>query len=182
MRVPNISYGEDDEESHDFDEVKDDPSSETSISSTKDGSKERSEVSARKETALFAGSATKILSSFEEIVQDKIAAVGSLALAATMYTANNNITLPFVALDSFQERAAVAKSLSEAIFIGMYPVVLNENRYEWEKFAQDHFYNICNEAIVYQSKKGNSPFSDGLNPSFKLERNLLHSTLELKLP
>ncbi|KAG7341693.1 PAS domain containing protein [Nitzschia inconspicua] len=195
-----------------LDEGKDDPSSETSVSSAKEGL-EPSEGFAGKETALvfrlrvlvilallsaaaavsavvykitadseadefesqFAGSATKILSSFENIVQDKIAAVGSLALAATIYTANNNITWPFVALDSFQERAAIAKSLSDAIFIGMYPIVFDENRTAWEEFAQDHFYHFCNEAIIYQNKKGVSPFGDKVNPLLQTQEELAAS-------
>ncbi|KAG7358627.1 hypothetical protein IV203_015216 [Nitzschia inconspicua] len=205
----NAAYIEENKSPHasqnasNFDEGKDDRSSETSVSSAKEGSKDPSEAFAGKETVLvfrlrvlvilallsaaiavsavvykityeseedefetqFAGSATKILSSFENIVQDKIAAVGSLALAATIYTANNNITWPLFALDSFQERAAIAKSLSDAIFIGMYPVIFDENRSAWEQFAQDHFYDICDEAIVYQSKKGVSPFGDKCHPS-----------------
>ncbi|KAG7358992.1 family 3 adenylate cyclase [Nitzschia inconspicua] len=216
MKVPNISQHEDEESPHachddrDFDEVKDDISSETSISSTKDGSKEPSEVLAGKETVMvlrlrilvilallsaavavsavvykitsdseqdefesqFAGSAAKILSSFELIVQDKIAAVGSLALAATIFTANNNITWPFVTLDSFQERAAVAKSLSKAIFIGVLPAVFDENRDEWEEFAQDHFYSICDEAIAYQNNKGISPFGDQTVPFLQTREEL----------
>jgi hypothetical protein len=192
------------------DDGKDDRSSETSVSSYKEGSKEPNETLAGKETTLvfrlrvlvilallsasiavsavvykitsdgeqdefesqFSGGASKILSSFEDIVKEKIAAVGSLAVAATIYTANNNITWPFVALDSFPERAAVAKSLSDAIFIGMYPVVYDENRVAWEEFAQDHFYEMCSESITYQSKVGISPFGESVNPLLQTQEEL----------
>jgi hypothetical protein len=116
----------------------------------------------------FAGSAGKILASFEDIVRQKIAAVGSLAVAATLHNAHNNVTWPFVTLDSFPERAAVAKSLSGAIFIGMYPVVFDENRDAWEVYAQDHFFEVCEEMFIYQSQVGISPFGEKETHSSKL--------------
>jgi hypothetical protein len=120
----------------------------------------------------FAGSASKILASFEAIVKEKIAAVGSLAVAATLHTIHNNVTWPFVTLDSFPERAAVAKSLSGAIFIGMLPVVVDENRDAWEKYAQDHFFEYCDDIIAYQNQIGISPFGDKVNPFLQTREEL----------
>jgi hypothetical protein len=121
----------------------------------------------------FAGSATRILASFEDIVKEKIAAVGSLAVAATLHTAHNNLTWPFVMLDSFPERAAVAKSLSGAIFIGLYPIVFDENRDAWENYIKDHFFEYCEESIVYQNNAGISPFGDKKPPYLQTREELV---------
>ena len=112
----------------------------------------------------FEGSAQKIISSFENVVAEKIAAVASLAVAATIYTAENDITWPYVVLDSFMERAATAKTLSDAIFLGMYPMVTEETREGWEEFSVNNFFPSADSALDYQTKAGIDPFGDVVNP------------------
>lgn len=84
----------------------------------------------------FEGAAEKIIESFLEIVDSKLAAVSSLGVASIAHGVDHIRTWPFVTLSSFQQRSATARSQSDALYVHMNPLVREEDRVAWEVFSQ----------------------------------------------
>ena len=80
-----------------------------------------------------------------DIINDKMGAAGSLVVAITAHGVDHERSWPFVALSSFQERAASVKRLSGALYIGINPLVKDEVRGEWEFYS-----NFEKDAEWYQ--------------------------------
>jgi len=97
--------------------------------------------------------AIRITKSFEDILQQKIAAVAALGVTITASVLETNSTWPFVDIKNFQERSASARSLSGALALQMLPVVTNETRAGWEEFISRHTGWISG-AFEYQTKNG----------------------------
>lgn len=53
----------------------------------------------------------------------------------TAYANRTSSTWPFVTLNDFQERAASVRSLSEALMVGMIPVIEKENLNAWGSYS-----------------------------------------------
>ena len=85
----------------------------------------------------YKGLADTVLRAFEDIITQKLGAISSVGVAAIAHGVDNNQSWPFLALSSFQERSATARSLSGAIFISLNPVVSDPQRADWEKFVVD---------------------------------------------
>ena len=81
--------------------------------------------------------ADTVLRAFEDIITQKLGAISSVGVAAIAHGVDANQSWPFLALSSFQERSATARSLSGAIFVSLNPVVSDPQRAEWEKFVVD---------------------------------------------
>ncbi|CAB9511628.1 Receptor-type guanylate cyclase gcy [Seminavis robusta] len=102
----------------------------------------------------FEGASTKILTSFEEIVDRKLSAIGSLGLQASLFAASQpNQSWPCVTINDFQIRAAVTRELSGALFTRLIPVVVEETREKWETYAVQNFGWIKN-AEAYNDENG----------------------------
>lgn len=125
--------------------------------------------------AHFEGGAEKIVSSFEAIIQEKLGAVGSLCLAFTAQGKNLNVAnvgagpdggasavdadaittstnghlWPFVTMDSFQERAASARILSNVLHMSLLPIVTEDNREAWEAYSVQNA-DWYSEGFAYQ--------------------------------
>jgi hypothetical protein len=77
----------------------------------------------------YDGAASKVLTSFAEIVRGKFSAIGSLALQCSQYVqAQPNATWPNVVVADFQNRAYVARVLSGAIFTQVISIVTDAER------------------------------------------------------
>ena len=107
----------------------------------------------------FEGSAEKVLSSFGDIVETKIGAAGSLALAITTHVSETNKTFPFATVDSFRQKAAAARSLSEAIAFCTFPYITNETRSDWESYSQKNWEWIYHD-LKHQELPENNPFKE----------------------
>ena len=79
--------------------------------------------------------ADTVLRAFEDIITQKLGAISSVGVAAIAHGVDANQSWPFLALSSFQERSATARSLSGAIFVSLNPVVKDPQRADWEKFV-----------------------------------------------
>ena len=86
--------------------------------------------------AQYDESAFTIVTSFEEIAAQQLAAIGSLSVAATLYARSQpNTTWPFVTLNDFQQRADDIRLLSNSLFVSIIPVVTEEQRSDWEEYS-----------------------------------------------
>lgn len=92
--------------------------------------------------AHFEGGAEKIVFSFKSIVQEKLGAIGSLCLALTAagkhtpkLDGDMSDAWPFVTMDSFHERAASARMLSNVLHMSVIPLVTEENSEAWEAYS-----------------------------------------------
>jgi hypothetical protein len=83
----------------------------------------------------FVGQAEQIQFAFQRIQSEKLGSIGALRVAAMAECTDRNLTWPTYALSSFEKRATVARRLSETIYIGLYPVVHDTNRSDWELYA-----------------------------------------------
>jgi hypothetical protein len=84
----------------------------------------------------FDESAFTVLTSFEEIAAQQLAAIGSLSVAATLYARSQpDTTWPFVTLNDFQQRADDIRLLSNSLFVSIIPVVTEEQRPAWEDYS-----------------------------------------------
>jgi hypothetical protein len=88
----------------------------------------------------YEGTATKVVDSFMEIPQQKIGAISSLKVALVAHGVDHARSWPFVTLSSFQQRSASVRSLSNALFVAMHPIVTDANRDEWELFVREDAY------------------------------------------
>lgn len=113
--------------------------------------------------AQFEGAADKLLSSFEDIIRQKLGAVGSLALSLTAYAKAQNLTWPFVTMDhAFEQRAAGARTLSNALHMSLLPIVYQEDREAWETYSVKHpqWYQ---EGFAKQKELEESGFQSAVN-------------------
>jgi hypothetical protein len=83
----------------------------------------------------FDGAASKVLENFHAIVEQKITAISTLAVAITAHGMDHSRDWPFVTLSSFQERAFTVRTISDALYVGIFPIVTDDNRREWETFV-----------------------------------------------
>jgi hypothetical protein len=83
----------------------------------------------------YEGAAEKVLEAFDNIVEHKLGAVSSLGVAFIAHGVDHTRTWPFVALSSFQQRAATAREASGALYVHINPMVSESDRQEWEKFV-----------------------------------------------
>jgi hypothetical protein len=114
----------------------------------------------------FEGSASRVIQSFENILEQKIAAIAAFGVTITASAVVNNSTWPFVTVDQFQERSASSRSLSGCYILQMLPLVEEENRLAWEE------YSVANrgwvtEARVYQAEKGLGGDQEGDIPTLE---------------
>jgi hypothetical protein len=104
--------------------------------------------------AQYDGSASKIITSFEEIAGKKLAAISSLSVAATSYARSQpNTTWPFVTLNDFQQRAANIREFSNSLYVRIIPVISEEDRPAWEDYSVKNI-GWLDEARAYQEEKG----------------------------
>ena len=126
----------------------------------------------------YDGASTKLIESFEAIVDQKIGALASLSVTFTSFARNENATWPFVVMNDFQQRAATARSLSDSLFLELLvsftvntnsieltsiysresircfqPVVTDETRQEWEKFSVENK-KWLDDGRAYQTRLG----------------------------
>jgi hypothetical protein len=86
--------------------------------------------------AQYDESAFTVLTSFEDIAAQQLAAIGSLSVAATLYARSQpNTTWPFVTLNDFQQRADDIRLLSNSLFVSIIPVISEEDRHAWEDYS-----------------------------------------------
>ena len=85
--------------------------------------------------AQFDGAAGQVLETFDNVVQQKISAISSLAVAIIAHGVDHNRDWPFVTLSSFQQRSSTARKLADALFVTISPIVSDKNRKEWEDFV-----------------------------------------------
>jgi hypothetical protein len=111
----------------------------------------------------FAGNANKVLISFQEILEEKIAAIASLGVTFTAFAKAENSTWPFVTMNDFQQRAASAKGLSDAYYLEILPIVSDEIRAEWEE------YSVANKAWLSEGRAYQEKFALGTSRQLKLE-------------
>ena len=83
----------------------------------------------------FDGAASQILEAFNNVVQQKISAISSLAVAIIAHGVDHSRDWPFVTLSSFQQRSSTARKLADALFVTISPIVSHEKRKEWEDFV-----------------------------------------------
>jgi hypothetical protein len=73
--------------------------------------------------ARFFGTASRVVQSFEGILEEKIAAIAAFGVTITATAIANNSTWPFVTIDQFQQRAASSRALSGSSFLHISPIV-----------------------------------------------------------
>lgn len=81
------------------------------------------------------GSSQKVLDSFEEIFKEKFGALSTLGVSFTSYASGHNLTWPFVTMNDFQQRAASARRVSDALYTQILPIISGENREAWERYS-----------------------------------------------
>lgn len=129
----------------------------------------------------FEGAATKLIESFEEIVAQKLNAIGGFGVSLTSYAmdqkrqqlrektttftttfADDNTTTttqqeppvwPFVTAPNFQPLAQTARSLSDALFLCVVPIVEPAQKEQWNQYAQDNKWWIA-QGAKYQNEVG----------------------------
>jgi hypothetical protein len=82
----------------------------------------------------FNGFAEQISIAFHQIARDKVGSLGPLRVAYTAVARDTGVQWPFVTLSSFQQRASTAKRLSGGLQLGVFPIVEDEDRADWESF------------------------------------------------
>jgi hypothetical protein len=100
---------------------------------------------------IFESSASKVLEAVGKSLEKTLKSLDSFAVAIVSHAHNTNQTWPFVAVPDFAIRAAKMISLSNAVFISILPLVSNQTREEWERFAATHD-QWLNESVHLQER------------------------------
>jgi hypothetical protein len=103
--------------------------------------------------ASFYGLASRVIQSFEDILEQKIAAIAAFGVTITASAIANNNTWPFVTIDQFQQRSASSRSLSGSYLLQLVPIITDETRLAWEEYSRTN-QAWLHEARVYQAEKG----------------------------
>ena len=101
----------------------------------------------------FAGSASRVVQSFENILEQKIAAIAAFGVTITASAIAHNSTWPFVTVDQFQQRSASSRSLSGSYYLQLVPFVADDARGAWEDYTMANK-GWLKEAREYQTEKG----------------------------
>ena len=102
----------------------------------------------------FDGSASKIITSFEDIVSQRLTALASLSVSFTSYVRNQpDVEWPFVTINDFQERSLTTRENSNSLFVRIIPKVPLEQREAWERYSVDNVHWLY-EAQEYNREKG----------------------------
>jgi hypothetical protein len=101
----------------------------------------------------FTGSASRVVQSFENILEQKIAAIAAFGVTITASAIANNSTWPFVTVDQFQERSASSRSLSGSQYLQFIPIITDDTRRAWEEYSVANA-GWMTEAREYQAEKG----------------------------
>ena len=83
----------------------------------------------------FLGAATKVIKSFEDILEQRIAAIAALGVTLTASAVETKSTWPYVTLHDFQQRSTSTQSLSGSFFTAVLPIITKENRLDWEAYS-----------------------------------------------
>lgn len=76
-----------------------------------------------------------MISNFQDILKQKIAAIAALGVTFTAFAKHENRTWPFVTMNDFQQRSASTRSLSGSYFFELLPIVSDAQREEWEEYS-----------------------------------------------
>jgi hypothetical protein len=86
----------------------------------------------------FAIDANKVLEAIGNSLDKTMGAVDAYAVSLMSSVRATNQTWPFVYIPDFPVRTAKVLSLSESIYIGVFPIVTRETRSEWEAFSLEY--------------------------------------------
>ena len=82
----------------------------------------------------YDGVSEKVLQSFSGIIFE-MGAISGLAVAASAHSVDYKSDWPFLTLSNFQQRAGNARTLSQALYVSLNPIVTEENRAKWEEYV-----------------------------------------------
>ena len=130
----------------------------------------------------FVGAATKVVKSFEDILEQKIAAIAALGVSFTASAQETKSTWPYVTLHDFQQRSASTRSLSGSFFSVVLPIIMNDTRSDWEAYSVANKWWLT-EGQEYQVAKGlgnkdlviwnNTPAETNISPKiYEVDENL----------
>jgi hypothetical protein len=103
--------------------------------------------------AQLTGNSDKVLRSFEEIFKEKFGALSTLGVSFTSFASGHNLTWPFVTMNDFQQRAASARRVSNALYTQILPIISGANKEEWERYSVENK-GWLDEARQYQQEIG----------------------------
>jgi hypothetical protein len=108
--------------------------------------------------------AQQIIDTVHVNAQNKLEAVGALALQLQAYAVDHNLTWPFVTMPFFENHVMATKSLTDAYGVLVFPIVTNDTRGEWEQYAVEHSYWVGESYEAQQQVYGydNSELEDKL--------------------
>ena len=94
-----------------------------------------SQAEEREFDAQWQGNSLQIVNSFEDIIKEKFGAISTLGVSFTSYARSQNLTWPFVTMNDFQQRAAIARQVSVALHTQIMPIINAETRAKWEEYS-----------------------------------------------
>ena len=128
---------------------------------------------------------------FLDIVNKKMQAAGSFVVALVDAGLEDSSGWPFVSLTSFERRAATMKELSEALYVGINPIVTDEERERWEYYStKSRDAEWYEESVKYQQELGimdldNRPQVETDDPTLNLTTgvaNRIYDLFGMKIP
>ena len=93
----------------------------------------------------FVADADKVLEAIGSSLEKTMGAIDAYAVSLLSTARTLNQTWPFVYFPDFAIRTAKARTLSDSIYSGVFPLVTPETRLEWEA------YSVANDAWVEES-------------------------------
>ena len=86
----------------------------------------------------FESQSLLIMTTVQSYAQNKLEAMGSLALDVQIHAVTNNLTWPNVTVPYFEERVMATKSLTDAHGVLLFPIVTSATRAGWEEYSVNH--------------------------------------------
>ncbi|KAL7565587.1 hypothetical protein ACA910_014299 [Epithemia clementina (nom. ined.)] len=86
--------------------------------------------------------ALKIMQAFHDAVERRLGAINTLSTAMTSLALYTNQSFPFVTMPDFALRGSDLRAQADAIAVHYMPLVTDDNRQEWERYALEHRFQI----------------------------------------
>ena len=90
----------------------------------------------------FQQSADRIIFSFQDGIERRLGAVNAMANIITSHAHHSNESFPFVTVPNFVTRGSDIRIQADAMVIHYMPLVTDDNREEWERYAMDNRHHL----------------------------------------
>mgnify|MGYP005847633547 CR=1 FL=1 len=102
----------------------------------------------------FLAHGSKVTEALSLNVEKQLHLMDTFAISLTAYAKDQNNAWPFVTVPAFERMAHSVLPQIQGLSLVYLPIVTDEERKQWEQYAQENFHRWANESIAFQESGG----------------------------